>query len=97
MPCLPNEIITDLGCIPNTPAGFVQKFYDVGLGAIGGVGVLGMVYGCYLIITSQGNSNQVQKGKRYLTSSVLGILLVIFAVFFIKVVAVDMLHIPGFS
>ena len=97
MACLVNEIVTDFGCIPNTPAGFVQKFYGVGLGIIGGVGFLGMIYSFFLIATSQGNPAIIDKGKRYLTSSIIGILLVVFAVFFIKVIAINILHIPGFG
>jgi hypothetical protein len=96
MNCLVNEIFTDFGCIPNSPAGFVQKYYNVGLGVIGGIGFIGLIYGFFLIQTSQGDPIQIRKGKRYLTSSLTGILLVVFAVFYIKIIAVYILHIPGF-
>lgn len=97
MSCLVNEIATDLGCIPDTPAGFVQKYLDVGLTMIGGVSFLGMVYGMILIGSSQGNNAQIQKGKKIVTSSITGVLLVIFSVFITRLVAVDTLHIPGFG
>lgn len=97
MSCLVNEIATDLGCIPDTPAGFVQKYLDVGLAMIGGVSFLGMVYGMILIGSSQGNNVQIQKGKKIVTSSIVGVLLAIFSVFITKLVAVDILHIPGFG
>jgi len=97
MDCLVNEIATDLGCIPNTPVGFVQKYFEVGLGMIGGVSFLGMIYGMILIASSQGNNIQIQKGKKIFTSSVTGLILVIFSVFITQLIAVDILNIPGFG
>jgi hypothetical protein len=97
MACLANETLTDFGCIPNSPVGFVEKFYGIGLGIIGGVALLGIIYGGYLTLTSQGNLMQLEKGKRYLSSSIAGVLLAVFALLFIQVVAVNILQIPGFS
>ncbi|MFA7676214.1 MAG: hypothetical protein WCY28_02275 [Candidatus Shapirobacteria bacterium] len=96
MNCLPNEIATDLGCIPDTPAGFAQKYFQVGLGMIGGVSFFGMVYGMILVGTSQGNNIQIQKGKKIVTSSIIGLLLAIFSVLITRLIASDILHIPGF-
>jgi hypothetical protein len=97
MNCLANETLTDFGCIPNNPVGFVEKFYGIGLVFIGGVALLGIIYAGYLLMTSQGNPMQVTKGKRYLYSSIAGILLAVFALIFIEVIAVNILQIPGFS
>ncbi len=97
MNCLPNEIATDLGCIPNTPAGFTQKYFQIGLGIIGGVSFLGMIYGMILIGSSQGNTIQIQKGKKIVTSSIIGLLLAIFSIFIVRLIAIDILHIPGFG
>jgi hypothetical protein len=89
--------ITDFGCIPNDPVGFVGKFYGIGLGFIGCIALLGIIYAGYLILTSAGNPTQLEKGKRYLYSSIAGILLAIFAFVFIEVIAVNILQIPGFG
>jgi hypothetical protein len=96
MACLANETLTDFGCVPNNPIGFVQKFYGVGLGIIGGVGLLGILYSGYLILTSRGDPVQLEKGKRYLASSITGVLLVLFAVFYVQTIAVGIIGIPGF-
>jgi hypothetical protein len=95
--CLPTETYTDFGCIPNDPVGFVGKFYGIGLGFIGCIALLGIIYAGYLILTSAGNPMQLEKGKRYLYSSITGILLAIFAFVFIEVIAVNILQIPGFG
>ncbi len=97
MSCLANETITDFGCVPNTPVGFVEKFYGIGLGLIGGVALIGIIYAGYLILTSQGNPMQLEKGKGYLYSSIAGVLLAVFAFVFIQVIAVNILQIPGFG
>jgi hypothetical protein len=97
MNCLANQTATDFGCIPNDPIGFVAKFYGIGLGLIAGTAILGIIYSGYLLISSQGDPMQLAKGKRYLYSSIAGLLLAIFALVFIQVIAVDILNIPGFS
>ncbi len=96
MACLPSETATDLGCVPNDPIGFVTKFYGFGLGIIGGVAILFIIYGGYIILTSQGDPVQLNKGKSYILYAIIGLLLVIFGYVFVQVVAVDILHIPGF-
>ena len=61
--CLPNEIVTDFGCLPDSPAGFVGKFYTWGLGLIGLVGLLFLIIGGYHILISRGDPSQLQTGK----------------------------------
>ena len=97
MQCEANEVLTDLGCIPNDPIGFVQKFYGIGLGMIGGVALLFIMYGGYLIMTSQGNPSQLNNGRSYIVYALIGLLLAIFGYVFVQVIVVDVLQIPGFT
>lgn len=97
MDCKVTEVKTDFGCIPMDPAGFVGKFYGVGLSIIGGLSVLFIIYGGYLFLTSQGNQLQVEKGKMYITYAIIGLLFAVFGFVFIQLLAVDVLHIPGFK
>lgn len=91
------QISTDLGCIPNDPLLFVQKFYGIGIGLIGGICLLFLMYGGYVLITSEGNTRQVQKGKEYILYALLGIILAIFGFVFMEFIAVSLFHIPGFG
>jgi|SRR3989338_1073610 len=93
---MPTCTQTDLGCIPNDPVGFVTKFYSIGLGIIGGIALLSIIYGGYIILTSQGNPTQLSKGKSYIFYALAGIILAIFGFVFVEVLAGDILHIPGF-
>ena len=95
--CSLNKITTDLGCFPNDPIGFVQKFYPVGLGFVGGIALLTLILGGYVILTSKGNPERVNIGKSYIFYAIIGLLLAIFGYVFIQVVLVDILKVPGFS
>ena len=88
---------TDLGCIPNDPVMFVSKFYSIGLSIIGGVAVLSIIYGGYILMSSRGNPTMINKGKSYIFYAIIGLLLAIFGYVFIEVIAKDILHIPGFG
>ena len=95
--CADDETDIDIACIPNTPTGFVSKFYGIGLGLIGGVSILFIILGGYFILTSQGDALRLATGKSYITYAIIGLLLAIFGYIFISVIAVDILRIPGFN
>ncbi|MEK7573356.1 MAG: hypothetical protein AAB531_02920 [Patescibacteria group bacterium] len=95
--CPAGSTSTDIGCIPNDPIQFASKFYAIGLGLIGGVAVLFIIYGGYIILTSQGDPAQLEKGKSYIYYAIAGVLLAIFGFVFVQVIAVNVLRIPGFG
>ena len=53
--CPTGEILTEIGCMPTEPIAFIGRFYGVGLSLIGGVSLLFIIMGGYLILTSRGN------------------------------------------
>lgn len=95
--CKTDEVKTDFGCIPKDPIPFVSKFYKIGLGFIGGVALLFIIYGAYIILTSSGNVYRINDGKSYIYYAIIGLALAIFGFLFIEVIARDILHIPGFG
>lgn len=97
MACSVDEVATDLGCFPNDPVGFIQKFYGVGLSLIGMVGLLFLIYGGYYVLTSGGNPEKLQKGKEYIMYSIIGIMLAVLGFVFIEFIAGGILRIPGFG
>lgn len=88
---------TDLGCIPNDPAGFAAKIYTSGLSIISAVAVISIIYGGYLMLTSSGSPEQVKKGRSYILYAVIGLLFAVLNLVFIRVIAVDIFQIPGFN
>lgn len=96
-PCPEGTAPSELGCVPSNVVGFVKHYYGFGLSLIGGVSLLLILYGGYLILTSRGNPKQVNNGKDYIGYAVAGLLLAIFGYFFVEVLTIDILRIPGFG
>ena len=101
MDCLkdgfPGKEVSGIGCVRSDPAGFAAQFYGIGLGIIGGVALMLIIYGGFIIITSGGNPVELAKGKSYIYYAIGGLLLAIFGFIFMQVVVVDILRIPGFG
>ncbi|OGD62283.1 hypothetical protein A2160_00620 [Candidatus Beckwithbacteria bacterium RBG_13_42_9] len=92
-----NPIIeTAIGCIPATPQGFIGKFLEIAIFIGGGIAFLIMSWGAFLLITSQGNPEQIKNGQDTFVSAGAGLLFIIFAVFILRLIGVDILKIPGF-
>ena|SRR3990172_1305728 len=92
----PSQINTAIGCIPYADITAFSAFFLVwGLGIGGGIAFLLMVYAGFMIITSSGNPQRLEAGKELLTSAISGLLLLVFSVFILRVVGVNILQIPG--
>lgn len=92
-----NYLNTDLGQIPCNPAEFATSLYGIGLSFIGVVALLFIVYGGFLILTSQGNPEQINRGKSYITYSIIGVILGVAGYALYQILAIDVVKIPGFS
>lgn len=89
--------MTDLGCVSNNPLQFVGDIYRMGLGILGGVSLLFIIIGGYIILTSQGQPDRLRTGKSFIFYAIAGLLLAIFGFVFVEIVVIDILKIPGFS
>jgi len=88
---------TALGCVPMDFGGFVQWILPRLFGFAGGIAFLLMVYGFVLWSTSGGDPKKVGGAQETITSAVKGLILCIFGLFVIRLIAVDILRIPGIS
>lgn len=88
---------TALGCLPTDPKNLVSQLLQYALGAAGGVALLLMGFGALQIITSQGNAEALKNGQGRFTSAIIGLLFIIFSVFLLQVIGVDILNLPGFK
>lgn len=94
--CTPGStdtVKTALGCLPTDPKAFVNKAvpWAIYLGA--GIAFLLGVFGALMIVLSAGNPEKMQAGKEMITSAIGGLILIVFAVFILRVVGVDILRI----
>lgn len=88
---------TELGCLPEDPVKFSADVYNWGLGLVGGVGLIAIIYGGYLIIVSKGDPLTLNKGKAYILYAILGIVMAVSGFALYQIAAVDILKIPGFG
>jgi N-acetylglucosamine-6-sulfatase len=89
--------VTEVGCIPREPVGFAGKLYRIGLGVIGGLVLLFIIIGGFLMLTSEEKPARLNSGKKFILYAIIGLVLAIFGYIFLEVIAVDILHLPGFS
>lgn len=94
-------IKTAIGCITADGIGggngIVSQLFKVGTGIAGGIAFLLILFGGFQIMTSTGNPEKLNEGKELVASAVTGLLMIIFSVFLLKFIGVDLLCIPGFG
>lgn len=96
--CTNTGIWSALGCLPTDLNEFVNKYlFTTGIGIIGGVAFLYLLYGAFLIMTSAGNPEQVAQAQEIITSSLMGLLLAIFSLLILRIISVDILQLPEFG
>ena len=95
--CPDDHIDTAIGCIPiYDSAAIAAFFYRWGISIAGGIALILIVYAGYMINSSSGDPRKLQAGKELLTAAVLGLLLLVFAAYILRVIGVDIIQIPGF-
>lgn len=86
---------TALGCVPVQIEEFVSWLLPYLFRVAGGISFLLMVSGFISMATSGGDPKKVEEAKDKITSSITGLLISIFAMFLLKLIAIDVLNIPG--
>jgi hypothetical protein len=90
-------IVTAIGCVRTEPTAFIEWLFRTALGLAGGIAFIIMATGAFIFMTSQGNPEQINKGKDLLVSAIAGLLFIVFAVFLLRFIGVGVLGIPGFE
>jgi hypothetical protein len=89
---------SDFGCLSkNDPFAFTSAIYTAGLGLIGGLALLFIIYGSFIILSSKGDPLALQRGKSFIVYSIIGMVLAFAGFAFYQIIAVDVIKIPGFS
>lgn len=94
---------TSLGCINTALGDFTQPGAAAGLSTLllgfifriaGGIAFLYLLYGAFLILTSQSNPERLEQGKKTVFGAVVGLVFVLMSVFITNFVANQILKIP---
>lgn len=92
------KVDTALGSIDvSGPTGFIANAFGVLLSIAGAVAITIIILSGYRIMTSQGDPEKIKGARESLTSAIIGLLFMIFSVAILKIIGVNILHIPGFQ
>ena len=86
---------TAVGCVPTDPTELIKWAFPYLLGFGGLAAFLLIVFAGIQIMTSSGNPEKLKAGKELITSAVMGLIFIILSLFLLRVIGVDILHIPG--
>ncbi len=91
---------TAIGCIDDiqsNPNSLLEKVIRFAMGIAGGIAFLLILFGGLQIMTSAGNPEQLNAGRELVTSAITGLLLIIFSIFILQFIGVNIIGIPGFK
>jgi|SRR3989344_2694710 len=96
---------TVIGCIktdltsfsePGAAASVVQILLNVIFGMVGGIAFLYLIYGSFVVLTSQAEPERINYGKRLIYGAIIGLIFSLSSVFIVNFLASGILRIPGF-
>lgn len=89
-------INTAIGCIPvsniNDLIAFILR-WAIGIG--GGIAFLLIAFAGFQIASSSGNPERLQAGRELLTSAIAGLIMLVFSVFILRIIGIDILGLGG--
>ena len=96
---------TFLGCLGDSggftnegaAGGVVQSLLNIVFSISGGVAFLYLLYGSFVIATSQSNPERLNYGRRVVYGAIAGLIFTLGSVFVVKFIASGILKIPGFG
>lgn len=93
-----NGMWTGMGCLPLDLNTLISSFVlSTGIGIGGMFALLCIIYSAFMMQSSGGNPEKIKKAQENMTSCILGLILIIFSVFIMKIIGVNILRIPGFG
>lgn len=94
--CGEGSLKTALGCLPYERAAFVSTILGFLIGISGAIALVTMLIATIQIMTAAGDTKKIQSGRDLFSSAVAGLLLLIFSVSLLRLIAGDIIKLPGF-
>lgn len=92
----PDEFKTPIGTISTDPAGFATDILSLGIGIAGGIAFILMIFGAYRLMFAGGNPDAMQQGREIITAAVAGLIVVVFAIFILRLIGFTILGLGSF-
>jgi len=93
--CKTGEIETGLGCIPTTTQGFVSTILTIAISLGGGIALLLILYGTFIVTTSAGIPDKLNEGQETISAAVQGLVFIIMSIVLLNLIGIKILQIPG--
>ncbi len=89
---------TAIGCVDFNIQGIIQEqVFGWGIGLAGISAILCIIYSAFILQTSANNPERIKQAQDTMTACITGLVVIIFSVFILNVIGVDILRIPGFQ
>ncbi len=90
---------TAIGCISTevTTSGdsFFSSIIGIAVGLGGGLALLLMLYGVFIVTTSAGIPDKLKEGQEIITSAISGLVFILLSVFLLNFIGIKVLSLPG--
>lgn len=102
----PGKQFTLLGCIGTNMSSFastggttsvIQSLLSVVFSVAGGIAFLYILYGSTVVLSSRGNIERLNHGRRLLYGAIVGLIFCFMSLFIIQFIGTQILQIPGFG
>jgi hypothetical protein len=90
-------VSTVFGCIPIQVKKIIVWLLKYLIPPAGGIAFLIILIGVFTHMTSTGNPEKIAKGQQIITSAVMGLLFIIFGIFLLHLIGVQIIRIPGLA
>lgn len=97
--CNNKGVSTAIGCLNvlSSPEDFLGQLLGWGVGVGSGIAFVLIVYAGFMIMSSAGNPERLKAGQELLTSAISGLILLIFSIFVLRFIGIDILGLDRFG
>lgn len=91
---------TAIGCISTSAdgsGGFFESIIRLFVGLGGGLALILMLYGVFIVTTSAGIPDKLKEGSEIITSAIAGLIFVLLSVFLLNLIGINILGLPGLT
>lgn len=98
--CGTDEVETAIGCISTKADGansFFGSIIKIAVGLGGGLALILMLYGVFIVTTSAGIPDKLKSGSEIITSAIAGLIFILLSVFLLNLIGINILGLPGLA
>lgn len=85
---------TGLGPLPDDAVAFVNRILGIAIGIAAGIAFLLLIFGGFRLSFSHGDPKAVQEAREVITAAIIGLLIIVFSVFLLRLIGFDILGLP---